>query len=59
MNKYFFILRDEAEKQINWDIKNSEYRLEELVAEAKNSQYRREIQLKEHLNTERDLRARR
>lgn len=53
------MLREEAEKQINWDVKNSEYHLDELQAEAKNKQYRREIQLKEHLNTERDLRAKR
>lgn len=54
-----FLFRDEAEKQINWDIKNSEYRLEELQNAAKNAQYRRETQLKEHLASEKDLRAKR
>lgn len=51
--------RDEAERQINWDVKNSEYRLDELQTASKSTQYRREIQLKEHLATEKDLRAKR
>ncbi|KAG8295741.1 hypothetical protein J6590_073454 [Homalodisca vitripennis] len=50
---------DDAERQISWDVKNSEYRLEELQAGAKNAQYRREVQLKEHIHSERDLRAKR
>uniref|UniRef100_A0A1B6LGV5 Dynein regulatory complex protein 10 n=1 Tax=Graphocephala atropunctata TaxID=36148 RepID=A0A1B6LGV5_9HEMI len=50
---------DDAERQINWDVKNSEFRLEELQTGAKNAQYRRDVQLKEHLNSERDLRAKR
>lgn len=55
----FTFHRDEAERQINWDVKNSEYRLDELQTASKSAQYRKEVQLKEHLSTEKDLRAKR
>lgn len=58
-NSIFTFHRDEAERQINWDVKNSEYRLDELQTASKSAQYRKEVQLKEHLSTEKDLRAKR
>uniref|UniRef100_A0A1B6EBG6 Dynein regulatory complex protein 10 n=1 Tax=Clastoptera arizonana TaxID=38151 RepID=A0A1B6EBG6_9HEMI len=51
--------REDTAKQVNWDMKNSEFRLEELQNELKIAQHQRETQLKEYISSEKELRTKR